>query len=99
MNKIFTYLDKAKTYRANLVTIAMNIYKVRIFIPLKEKLYEKVNKMINEDRNNKVIIRFDIKSILNIFDEGDMYKQAIIKENNKIYWTGEHRYRIFVDWF
>ena len=55
--------------------------------------------MINEDRNNKVIIRFDIKSILNIFDEVDMYKQAIIKENNKIYWTGEHRYRIFVDWF
>ena len=46
MNKIFTYLDKAKTNRANLVIIAMNIYKVRIFIPLKEKYMKKLIKWL-----------------------------------------------------
>ena len=102
MKRIFVYLDKFYTKNRNkgtLVTNGLQIYKDRMFVPLKEKLYEQVNKMIKEDRNNYVLYRFEIKNILRIIEEVDMIKPDIIKENEKLSWTGEHKNGFITDWF
>jgi hypothetical protein len=102
MKRIFIYLDKFYTKNKNkgsLVTNGLQIYKDKMFIPLKEKLYEQVNKMIKEDRNNSVIYRFEIKNILRIIEEVDMNKPDIVKENEKLSWSGEHKNQFITDWF
>ena len=102
MKRIFVYLDKFYTKNKNkgtLVTNGLQIYKDKMFIPLKEKLYEQINKMITEDRNNNVVYRFEIKNVLRIVEEIDMTKPDVIKENEKLSWTGEHKNGFITDWF
>ena len=102
MKRIFVYLDKFYTKNKNkgtLVTNGLQIYKDKMFIPLKEKLYEQINKMITEDRNNNVVYRFEIKNVLRIVEEIDMAKPDVIKENEKLSWTGEHKNGFITDWF
>ena len=102
MQRIFIYLDKFYTKNKNkgsLFTNSFKIFEDKMFVPLKEKLYEEVNKMINKDRNNFVINRIEIKNILRIIQEINMVKPVIIKENEELICKGEYTNNFIIDWF
>lgn len=102
MKRIFTYLDKFFTKNKNKGSLSLNslrIFKNYLFIPLKEKLYDAINKLIREDRECNVVYRYKIKNILNIMEDIDIKNPEIIKEQNKILWKGDPDYSHIKEWF
>lgn len=102
MKRIFTYLDKFFTKNKNLGTLSDNslkIYREKFFIPLKNKLYDAVNKLIKEDRECNVIYRHKIKNVLKIIEEIDLKEPEIVKEGDKLLWTGSHEDAFIREWF
>ena len=102
MKRIFTYLDKFYTKNKNLGTLCTNslkIYREILFLPLKNKLYDAVNKLIKEDRECNVIYRYKIKNLLKIIEEVDLKDPEILKENDKLIWTGTHEDQYIKEWF
>ena len=102
MKRIFTYLDKFYTKNKNVGTLctnAMRIYQEKMFIPVKEKLYTAVNKLIKEDRDCNVIYRYKIKTMLRIFEEVDYKNPEIAKDNDKLFWSGECSNEFIKEWY
>ena len=94
LKRIFTYLDRffTKSYiHHTLCYTSIRQYERELFLPFKDKLYEKLNKLIRDDRNGHIESRDKIKKILDIinyldfsnvqFDKG---KIIILLEGNNI---------------
>ena len=97
MNKIFHYLDRQyNKSRGNffLSKRAMNIYKSIFLEKLESKIFNEIDKLINEERNgNKNIESINkIKKILEIFNYLNLKNPKIIKEKNEIKWVNENNY-------
>ena len=58
MRKVFTYLE--------LCANRLKLYFNKMFIPFKKLLFEAVDKMIEDDRNFKVVDRTKIKNLLRV---------------------------------
>lgn len=102
MKRIFTYLDKFYTKNKNVGTLcanAMKIYQEKMFIPVKEKLYRAVNKLIKEDRDCNVIYRYKIKNVLKIIEEVDLKNPEIAKDNDRFFWSGESINEFIKEWY
>jgi len=102
MRKVFTYLDKFYTRNNNVGSLcqnAMKIYFNQLFIPLKEKLFQAINLLIQEDRDCNVVQRYKIKNMLRIFEEVDMKNPELNKEGENLFWTGESTNGILNEWF
>ena len=90
MNQIFKYLDRFhEKDKQTLSKNAMEIYTNKFFIPIQNKIYKEVNKLIKDDRNLNTESRPKIKAVLNIIDNLDLYSPQIMKENTKIVWMAE----------
>ena len=90
MNQIFKYLDRFhEKDKQTLSKNAMEIYTNKFFIPIQNKIYKEVNKLIKDDRNLNTESRPKIKAVLNIIDNLDLYSPQIMKENKKIVWMAE----------
>ena len=90
MNQIFKYLDRFHDKdKQTLSKNAMEIYTNKFFIPIQNKIYKEVNKLIKDDRNLNTESRPKIKAVLNIIDNLDLYSPQIMKENTKIVWMAE----------
>ena len=90
MNQIFKYLDRFHDKdKQTLSKNAMEIYTNKFFIPIQNKIYKEVNKLIKDDRNLNTESRPKIKAVLNIIDNLDLYSPQIMKENKKIVWMAE----------
>ena len=87
LQRLFTYLDRfftpAKT-KLSLCTTSIRQYKVEFFLPFEKKLYEKLNKLIRDDRNGHLESRDKIKKILEIINYLDFSGAKIKKEKEKI---------------
>lgn len=102
MKRIFTYLDKFYTKNKNVGTLctnAMKIYQEKMFIPVKEKLYSAVNKLIKEDRDCNVIYRYKIKNVLRIIEDVDLKNPEIAKDNDRLFWTGDSVNEFIKEWY
>ena len=90
MNQIFKYLDRFhEKDKQTLSKNAIEIYTNKFFIPIQNKIYKEVNKLIKDDRNLNTESRPKIKAVLNIIDNLDLYSPQIMKENKKIVWMAE----------
>ncbi|MCQ2819534.1 MAG: cullin [archaeon] len=92
MRRIFTYLDKFFTQSKATGTLcenALKLFRKHMFLPLKEKLFDAVNKLIKEDRECNVIYRFKIKNMLKIIENVDLLKPEILREGDRFFWAGE----------
>ena len=90
MNQIFKYLDRFhEKDKQTLSKNAIEIYTNKFFIPIQNKIYKEVNKLIKDDRNLNTESRPKIKAALNIIDNLDLYSPQIMKENKKIVWMAE----------
>ena len=92
MKRIFTYLDKhysTNKMNKSLSKISMKLYKAKFFVPLENKIYKEVNKLIKDDRNGNIESRPKIKAVLNIIDNLDLFSPDIDKYNYKILWIAE----------
>ena len=93
MSKTFSYLDfyyvKSKETIKKLLVTALEIYKNKIFLPIKNQLIEEINKLIKEDRFGKKDNRLRIKKSLIIMKTMDLTAPKIYKENNAIIWDNE----------
>lgn len=102
MKRIFTYLDKfymKEREEKSLSSLGLKLYKNIVFLPLKDKLFTSVNKLIKEDRDCNVVYRFKIKNTFQITEELDIANPQIIKENDKILWTGKSNQENLKNWF
>jgi hypothetical protein len=102
MRKIFSYLDILYTKIKNIGTlyeIAMKTLDEYLFRPLKDKLFDSVIKMIEDDRDCAVVHRFKIKNLLRAFEEIDMKNADLIKTNEEFLWKGRPTYYILREWF
>ena len=88
LQELFTYLDRFFTRikrRCSLCCSSISHYEAEFFLPFKEKLYEKLNKLIRDDRNGYIESRNKIKKILEIINYLDISKaKIIINENREI---------------
>lgn len=102
MRRIFSYLDRFYTKNKNIGTLCengMKIFHDEMFLPLKDKLFESVNKFIELDRDCAVVQRYKVKNLLRIFEEVDMKKADLIKTMDDLYWKGEETLTILKEWF
>ena len=87
LKRIFTYLDRffTKSYiHHTLCYTSIRQYERELFLPFKDKLYEKLNKLIRDDRNGHLESRDKIKKILEIINYLDFSGAKIKKEKEKI---------------
>lgn len=102
MRKVFVYLDKFYVKTNNIGTLhtnAMKIYERILFLQLKEKLFEAVNKMIEDDRDCKLVDRNKIKKMLKIIEEVDLKNPVLNKVEDNLFWTGEQTNGHLNEWF
>ena len=67
----------------------------------KDIIYETVNQMIQEDRNNEIVDRDKIKRLFRVLEEVDMSEKAELKFNKdkELIWIGKESYKGLEDWF
>ena len=90
MNRIFTYLDRFYTKakgKKSLSVNSINLYKEFFFDNLQTQIYEKVNELIKNERNENKESRVKIKTILKILNDIDLEDPKIVKETNTIKWV------------
>ena len=88
LQRLFISLDRFFTRapgRCSLCCSSISHYEAEFFLPFKEKLYEKLNKLIRDDRNGYIESRNKIKKILEIINYLDFSEaKIIINENREI---------------
>lgn len=112
-NKIFNYLDriytKEKCANKKLFWQCMNIYKKNFLIPLKEKFYSELNKIITNDRLNLVVDRNKIKYVIDVLEYVDIENPMLVKRGDDYFWIAdttltkqiedENKKRTLKEWF
>ena len=61
----------------------MNLYKEIFFNPLKDDIYNELNKWIKQDRNGNKESRNKIKSVMRILNDIDINEPKIRKHGNE----------------
>ena len=89
MIRVFCYLDRFYTkakVKGSLGKSAMIIYTHKFFNNFRKNIFIEVNKLILEDRKGNRESRHQVKSVMKIIKDLDLYMPKIFKENNRILW-------------
>lgn len=102
MRKVFAYLDKFHTKSNKTGTLFFNSlknYGSHLFFPLKDRLINCVNLLINQHRDGKVVDTMKIVDMIEVFESVDIKNPVLEKVNEKYLWKGIHTNEILKDWF
>jgi hypothetical protein len=83
--------------KSSLFQNALRTYHDAMFVPLKEKLFKVSINMLREDRQNKVIEKFKIKSLIKVFEEMDLINAELVKKADELIWVGKPELKIADD--
>ena len=93
MHKIFQYLDcyyTKKSKKATLSELAIYLYKSLFFEQFKKSILTELDKLKNEEKNDKIESSNLIKKINKLLDELEFKHPQIAKESNKIIWINKN---------
>jgi len=86
-------LDKSSLFQN-----ALKTYHDTMFVSLKEKLFKVSINMLRDDRQNKVVEKFKIKSLIKVFEEMDLVNAELIKKGDEFIWVGKPELKIADDY-
>ena len=102
MRKVFGYLDKFHTKNIKTGTLfanAVRSFNLYVYFPLKERIVENLNNMINDHRDGKTVDVSKIIRVIEVLEMIDLKSPVLQKNEDNFKWTGIHVNEQLIDWF